>query len=213
MKEFLRETSFLNFNDPSFDEFTSAIDSSKSSKEIALQLYFHVRDSFLYDPYHLDLRQDALKASNVLRKKRAWCVEKATVLAACSRKFNIPSRLGYSIVTNHIGIEKLSRYLLKDEIVFHGYVEMFLDNKWVKCTPSFDKNICRLMDVEPLNWNGEADSMFQGFKKGKKYMEYVYFYGEFEDVPIELMNAEMKKHYPHLFTEKFETKEFSFFHL
>lgn len=213
MKEFLRETSFLNFNDPSFDEFTSAIDSSKSSKEIALQLYFHVRDSFLYDPYHLDLRKDALKASNVLRKKRAWCVEKATVLAACARKFNIPSRLGYSIVTNHIGIEKLSRYLLKDEIVFHGYVEMFLDNKWVKCTPSFDKNICRLMDVEPLNWNGEADSMFQGFKKGKKYMEYVYFYGEFEDVPIELMNAEMKKHYPHLFTEKFETKEFSFYHL
>ena len=213
MKEFLRETSFLNFNDPSFDEFTSAIDSSKSSKEIALQLYFHVRDSFLYDPYHLDLRKDALKASNVLRKKRAWCVEKATVLAACARKFNIPSRLGYSIVTNHIGSEKLVYYLRKNEIVFHGYVEMFLDNKWVKCTPSFDKNICRLMDVEPLNWDGEADSMFQEFKKGKKYMEYVYFYGEFEDVPIELMNAEMKKHYPHLFTEKFETKEFSFFHL
>ena len=213
MKEFLRETSFLNFNDPSFDEFTSAIDSSKSSKEIALQLYFHVRDSFLYDPYHLDLRQDALKASNVLRKKRAWCVEKATVLAACARKFNIPSRLGYSIVTNHIGSEKLVYYLRKNEIVFHGYVEMFLDNKWVKCTPSFDKNICRLMDVEPLNWDGEADSMFQEFKKGKKYMEYVYFYGEFEDVPIELMNAEMKKHYPHLFTEKFETKEFSFYHL
>jgi transglutaminase-like putative cysteine protease len=213
MKEFLRETSFLNFNDPSFDEFTSAIDSSKSSKEIALQLYFHVRDSFLYDPYHLDLRQDALKASNVLRKKRAWCVEKATVLAACARKFNIPSRLGYSIVTNHIGSEKLVYYLRKNEIVFHGYVEMFLDNKWVKCTPSFDKNICRLMDVEPLNWDGEADSMFQEFKKEKKYMEYVYFYGEFEDVPIELMNAEMKKHYPHLFTEKFETKEFSFFHL
>ncbi len=213
MKEFLKETSFLNFKDPSFDEFTSVIDSSKSPREIAVQLYFHVRDRFLYDPYHLDLRQDALKASNVLLKKRAWCVEKANVLAACARKFNIPSRLGYSIVTNHVGIEKLSRYLFKNEIVFHGYVEMFLDNKWVKCTPSFDKNICRLMDVEPLNWDGEADSMFQEFKKGEKYMEYVHFYGEFEDVPIELMNAEMKKHYPHLFTEKFETKEFSFYHL
>ena len=213
MKEFLKETSFLNFKDPSFDEFTSVIDSSESPREIAVQLYFHVRDRFLYDPYHLDLRQDALKASNVLLKKRAWCVEKANVLAACARKFNIPSRLGYSIVTNHVGIEKLSRYLFKNEIVFHGYVEMFLDNKWVKCTPSFDKNICRLMDIEPLNWDGDADSMFQEFKKGEKYMEYVHFYGEFEDVPIELMNAEMKKHYPHLFTEKFETKEFSFYHL
>lgn len=213
MEGFLKETSFLNFNDPSFDAFTSVIDTSKSEKEIAIQLYFHVRDSFLYDPYHLDLRRDNLKASHVISKRRAWCVEKSTLLAACARKFNIPSRLGYSIVTNHIGIEKLIYYLRKNEIVFHGYVELFLNNKWVKCTPSFDKNICRMMDIEPLNWDGETDSMFQEFKKGEKYMEYIHFYGEFNDVPIELMNAEMKKHYPHLFEEKFESREFSFYHL
>jgi hypothetical protein len=44
-------------------------------------------------------------------------------------------------------------------------------------------------------------------------MEYLHFYGIFSDVPIELMNAEMKKYYPHLFESAFNEKEFSFLHL
>lgn len=213
MEEYLQETAFLNFNDPLFDPFLSSIDSSKPSKELAMDLYFLVRDKFMYDPYHLDLRFDSLKASHVLTKKRSWCVEKSTLLAACARKFGIPSRLGYAIVTNHIGVEKLVHYLRRNEIVFHGYIELFIDDKWVKCTPSFDKNICRMMNVDPLNWDGETDSMFQEYLKGEKYMEYKHFYGEFNDVPIQLMNSEMEKYYPHLFEEQFNSREFSFFHL
>ena len=213
MEEYLIETDFLNYMHPAFESFVSFIDSSKSKNEIAIDLYFLVRDTFLYDPYHLDLRKEGLTASHVLTKKRAWCVEKATLLAACARKFNIPSRLGYCIVTNHIGVEKLVSYLGKNEIVFHGYVELFINNEWIKCTPSFDKNICRMMDVDPLDWDGETDSMFQEFKKGERYMEYIHFYGDFNDVPIELMNSEMKKHYPHLFESKFESKSFSFYHM
>lgn len=213
MKEYLEETAFLNFKDPLFDAFTASIDPAKSPKEIAVDLYFLVRDGFMYDPYHLDLRYESLKATHVIGKRRAWCVEKSTLLAACARKFNIPSRLGYAVVTNHIGVEKLVSYLRRNEIVFHGYTELFIDGKWIKCTPSFDKNICRMMDVEPLDWDAETDSMFQEYKKGEKYMEYIHFYGEFSDVPIELMNAEMKKYYPHLFEEQFATREFSFYHL
>ncbi len=213
MEEYLKETYYLNFNHHLIGNFTTLIDSTRTQKEIAIDLYFLVRDHFLYDPYHLDIRKEGLTASHVLSKKRAWCVEKATLLAACARKFNIPSRLGYCIVTNHIGVEKLISYLGKNEIVFHGYVELFINDKWIKCTPSFDKNICRLMDVQPLDWDGEQDSMFQEFKKGEKYMEYIHFYGEFNDVPVELMNSEMKKHYSHLFDSKFDSKEFSFYHI
>ena len=69
------------------------------------------------------------------------------------------------------------------------------------------------MNVAPLDWDGEADSMFQEFEKGEKYMEYKHFYGEFTDIPIELMNSEMKKYYPHLFEEEFVSKQFSFYHI
>ncbi len=213
MQEFLQETAFLNFNHLTFDDFVKDITITKSKKEIAVDLYYLVRDAFIYDPYHLNLTHEALKGSTILTHKRAWCVEKAIVLAAVARKFGIPSRLGYAIVTNHIGVEKLVSYLRRPEIVFHGYVELFLDDKWVKCTPSFDKMICRISGVASLNWDGETDSMFQEFESGKRFMEYLHFYGTFSDVPIELMNSEMKKYYPHLFEEEYDSKVFSFHHL
>jgi len=213
MESYLRETTYLNYSHPSIGEFVKDINIDLSKKEIGVQLYFLVRDSFLYDPYHLNISHEGLKASNVLGKKRAWCVEKASLLATCARKFGIPSRLGYAIVTNHIGVEKLTSYLKREEIVFHGYVELYLENKWVKCTPSFDKQICRIANVTPLDWDGLQDSMFQEFDKGKKFMEYLHFYGEFEDVPIKLMNEEMRKYYPHLFKTAHISKNFSFKHL
>ena len=213
MNDYLKETKYLNFKDFKYDEFVSAISKNQTKKEVAVDLYFLVRDAFLYNPYHLDITVEGLVGSNILSKKRAWCVEKAILLAACARKFDIPSRLGFAIVTNHIGVEKLISYLKRPEIVFHGYVELFIDGKWIKCTPSFDKNICRLANVDPLDWDGEKDSMFQEFDKDRKFMEYLHFYGEFDDVPIELMNLEMKKYYPHLFEKEYDTKVFSFKHL
>ena len=213
MKEYLCPTPFLDFQHVSFETFTAGIDRNLPEKEIAIALYFLVRDAFLYDPYHLDLTTEGLKASNVLSKKRSWCVEKSSVLAACLRKFGIPSRLGYAIVTNHIGVEKLTHYLRREEIVFHGFVDVYLNGKWVKCTPAFDQRICRVSGVTPLDWDGETDSLFQEFDQGKKFMEYKHIYGTFNDVPIELMNAEMKAHYPHLFEEMYDSKEFSFYHL
>lgn len=214
MHEYLKETSFLDYTHPSFDEFTKELKLENSSdKEIAIHLYYLVRDYFIYDPYHLDLTEKGLKASNVLSKRRAWCVEKSTVLAALARKFGIPSRLGYGIVTNHIGVEKLTVILRRDEIVFHGYVELFIENKWVKCTPAFDERICQLMKVTPLEWDGETDSLFQEFEAQQKFMEYLHFYGDFSDVPMKLMNAEMKKYYPHLFEEEYISRQFSFRHL
>ena len=213
MKNYLQETTFLNFSNELFSDFLKNIDATKSKKEIAIDLYFLVRDKFTYDPYHLNISEKGLLASNVILKKRAWCVEKSILLAACARKFEIPSRLGFAIVTNHIGVEKLESFLRRKEIVFHGYTELFIEDKWMKCTPSFDKNICRLSNVTPLDWDGATDSMFQEFEKEKRFMEYLHYYGEFEDVPIELMNSEMKKYYPHLFENEYNTKEFSFIHL
>lgn len=213
MQEYLQETLFLDFNNSVFETFLSKIDETKPQKELAIDLYFLARDSFIYDPYHLNIRSEGLIASKLIGKKRAWCVEKSIVLATMARKFNIPSRLGYAIVINHIGVEKLMNYLRRAEIVFHGYVELYIEGKWVKCTPSFDRTTCRLANVSSLDWDGSTDSIFQEFEKGKQFMEYTHYYGSFQDVPIELMNAEMKKYYPHLFEEQYLSKEFSFLHV
>lgn len=210
MSTFLEETPSLNYNHTDFKQFLKEFNISKNSTKNAIEIYYKIRDHFLYDPYHLDLRKEVLVASEIIQKKRAWCVEKALVMVTCCRAIGIPARFGFAIVTNHIGVEKLAKYLKRNEIVFHGYVEVFLENKWIKCTPAFDKRVCRVSGVSTLDWNGKTDSMFQEFENGKKFMEYLHFYGEFADIPFELMHNEMRKYYPHLFESKFDSKEFSF---
>ena len=148
--EFLAVTETMDFTHPRVQELLSDIPGGLSLKGKANWLYEHVRDRLLYDPYHLDLRLQALKASEILTHKRAWCVEKSIVLAACFRGVGIPARLGFGIVVNHIGVEKLTHYLQREEIVFHGFVEACVDGVWSKCTPAFDPRICRLSGVEPL---------------------------------------------------------------
>lgn len=210
MKAFLQETSFLNYSHANFSAFLAGFTCSETPKSTAIALYEKVRDAFLYDPYHLHLTENALQGSHILTKKRAWCVEKAIVLCACARRLGIPARLGYAVVVNHIGVERLMQYLRRPEIVFHGYVEFYLENRWVKCTPSFDRNICRMTGVPPLVWDGESDSLFQAYAGESQFMEYVHDYGSFADVPLTLMKSEMQKYYPHLFEGEWESKEFSF---
>ena len=210
LSSYLNASSTINFNSPEFSEFMSKAVLEGSPKEKAIAWYFYVRDAFLYDPYHLNLRPEALTVSHIVSKRRAWCVEKALVFVAGCRKMGIPARLGFGIVQNHIGVDKLELYLKRKEIVFHGYAEVFLDEKWVKCTPAFDRRICAVNKIEPLNWNGEDDSLFQAFSGEQQFMEYLHFYGEFAEIPFDLMHAEMEKYYPHLFSAPVETKEFSF---
>ena len=213
MNEYLEPSEFLDFLEPEFQGYIKPFKSIENEKERAITLYNKVRDSFLYNPYHLDLRHNALKATTIIKNKRAWCVEKAIVLAAAFRACSIPSRLGYGIVVNHIGVEKLTTFLKRKEIVFHGYVEAYIDDKWVKCTPAFDPLVCKIAGVPILDWNGETDALFHAYNGKEKFMEYIHFYGDFDDVPIKLMNDEMKKYYPHLFLETHNSKVFSFFHL
>lgn len=208
--QYLVESESIDFNSAAIRQFITRIPIFTDRVKQAIAIYETVRDSFLYDPYHLDLRPEYLKASVVATKKRAWCVEKALLACACFRAFGFPARLGFGIVKNHIGVEKLTEFLQREEIVFHGYVAVFVDGKWSKCTPAFDPRVCRLSAVPLLEWDGKTDSLFQAYVGDEQFMEYLHFYGDFDDIPFELMHSEMKRYYPHLFSNPIDTKAFSF---
>lgn len=211
MQESLQSTYFFDFDTPEVQQFADQfIDPKASNKDNAIALYYGVRDAFIYNPYHLDLRKTALKASEVLKKNKAWCVEKSTLFIACCRYAGIPSKPGYAIVVNHIGTEKLEHVLQRKEIVFHGYASILIDRNWLKVSPAFDKRICRVSGVSPLDFDGEHDALLQAYEGDQRFMEYTHDYGTFDDVPVELMNSEMKKYYPHLFKKGYTSKGFTF---
>lgn len=201
MREYLQPTEFLNFDDESVLEFAKQNSfGAKTEKEKAVKLYYAVRDGFQYNPNILDLRRKGLQASDLLKRNHGYCVEKAVLLAASARAVGVPSRLSFYIVKNHIATEKLEKILRKDYLVFHGAAELFLDGKWLKTTPAFNKNLCKYLNVEPLEFDGTADSIFQEFdKSGNVFMKYLHDYGYFTDLPYNLYLEELRKHYPHIF--------------
>ncbi|MEO7672921.1 MAG: transglutaminase-like domain-containing protein [Pyrinomonadaceae bacterium] len=201
MNEYLEPTEFLDFEDESVREFAYTHTAKvRFEREKAVALYYAVRDGFQYDPYVLDLRREGLTASRLLTKTRGYCVEKAVLLAASARAVGIPSRLSFYIVRNHIATGRLEKVLEKDYLVFHGAAEMMLDGEWRKATPAFNNKLCDFLGVEPLEFDGTRDSIFQEFdRSGNIFMEYIYDYGAFADLPYDIYLDELNKHYPHIF--------------
>jgi len=201
MEEYLQPTEFLDFDQSSVREFaeTNTV-GAKNETEKAVALYTAVRDGFQYNPYLLDLQRTGLRASDLLKRNRGYCVEQAVLLAASARAVGVPSRLSFYIVRNHIATEKLERALKKNYLVFHGAAEVFLNGQWLKTTPAFNEGLCKYLGVEPLEFDGTADSIFQEYDhQGNVFMEYLHEYGFFSDLPYELYLEELGKHYPHIF--------------
>ena len=203
MREYLKSTEFLDFDNESVRDFAARNSIGKDCDiEKAKSLYIAVRDGFRYNPYILDLRREGLKASHLLTRNFGYCVEKAVLLSAAARAVGIPSRLSFYIVKNHIATERLEQILRTDCMVFHGASEMFLNGKWVKSTPAFNRSLCNRIGVEPLEFDGLKDSVFQEFNaKGNVFMTYLHDYGAFADLPYEVYIEELKKHYAHVFCD------------
>lgn len=151
----------------------------------AIKLYDAVRDGIWYDPYLPFYRPEHYRASNVLKKGRAFCVGKASLLCSLGRVCGIPSRVGFATVRNHLATKQLLEFLGSDLFVYHGYVEFYLDRKWVKATPAFNIELCKKHKVIPLEFNGREDSVFHPYSTEKKqFMEYVDDHGTFADIPV-----------------------------
>lgn len=208
-ENYLKPGKFVDSDSPAVIAYTRRHTDEKATQtEKAKQLYYAIRDGFKYNPYLIDLRQEALKASYLITKDNGYCIEKANLLAATARAVGIPARLGFAQVRNHIGTARLEEILKSDLLVFHGYTELFLNNRWVKATPAFNLQLCKRLGIEPLEFDGENDSVFQEFlPSGGLYMEYVHDYGHFADIPYDMFLSELKKYYPHVFASEMYDSE------
>jgi transglutaminase-like putative cysteine protease len=148
-------------------------------------MYYAVRDGIWYDPYIPFYRPEHYRASNVLKRGRAFCIGKASFLCALGRACGIPSRVGFADVHNHLATKQLLDYLGSNIFSYHGFMEFYLDGKWVKATPAFNKELCRKARVTPLEFNGREDSIFQRYNEEKKlFMEYINDHGTYADIPV-----------------------------
>lgn len=195
---FLKATYFLDHDHPTVAAFAEAhggADADPTAR--AVSLYYAVRDGIRYDPYMSVMLRKYFRASTTIEIGRGFCIPKAAVLAAACRYLGIPARPGYGDVVNHLATKRFLDLLGSRRFVWHGYVELHLGGRWVKCTPAFNKELCEKFNVHPLEFDGTSDSMFQPFDAaGNKYMDYVHDHGTFVDVPFAAIEAGFRAEYP-----------------
>ena len=93
--------------------------------------------------------------------------------------------MGFATVRNHLATRELLDYIGSDLFVYHGYNEFFLNGKWVKATPAFNKELCHRHHVAPLEFNGHEDSIFQAYNnEDQRFMEYIDDHGVYADIPL-----------------------------
>ena len=169
---------------------------SRDPVERAVKLYLSVRDEIRYDPYTPFYLPDHYRASSVLKRGRGFCVPKASLLCALGRACAIPSRVGFATVRNHLATKQLIDFIGSDLFVYHGFVEFYLEGKWVKATPAFNIELCQRHHVVPLEFNGREDSLFQPYSlKSEEFMEYVEFHGIEADIPVDKIVEAWEKAY------------------
>lgn len=197
---YVEETSFFDFSDDHIQKLLASIElDNKTKMEQAITLYYKIRDGWRYNASTISLDPLHYKASQIAQRDNAHCIDKSTLLIACLRARGIPAKLELAKIKNHLAVERLIEMLGTDELVPHGFVSLYLEGKWVKASPAFNRELCERYNVHPLEFDGRTDSIFQEYNaNGSLFMEYLEYYGAFTDVPLEFIFEKWKEHYAHL---------------
>jgi len=195
--EYLQPTWFIDSDSPSIRQWAAEIThGAGTTNDRAVKLYGDVRDRLRYDPYQVSSDPDDYRASNVLESGSNWCVPKAVLLAAGARAVGIPSRLGFADVLNHLSSDKLKASMDNDLFVRHGFTELHLDGRWVRVTPTFNRELCDRFGLLPLEFDGHNDALFHPFDRaGNKHMEYVRYYPTASDLPLDEVLSDLRAAY------------------
>jgi len=172
-------------------------------RERALRLYYAVRDGLRYDPYSTVMAREAYKASTTLASGHGYCINKAGVMAALCRAEGIAARVGYADVRNHMTTRRLSDWMGGDVFYYHGYTDVWLDGRWVKATPAFNRELTEKFGLKPLEWDAVGDSIYHPFDlSGRRHIEYLAYRGVFADIPFEEIRDAFRHYYPRMTAEQ-----------
>jgi len=187
MERYLRHT-------PVFDSDSEPIkrkaeELTRGKEEVAdkaKNLFYFVRDEIKYNFYAPPSHLEFYQASRTLQAENGFCIQKSILLDALARAIGIPARLHLADIRNHLLPEKIVALAGTNDIVFHGYSELYVEGKWVKVTPSFDLKMCQENRIIPSEFNGRSDAMLHSHNlEGKLHIEYTKDRGNYEELPFE----------------------------
>lgn len=198
----LGATEFLDHTSAEVAEFVRrwAPEDAGDPMTRALALYRAVRDRVTYEVFGADLSREALRASQVATRGSGICLHKSVLYAATLRAVGVPSRLLLTDVRNHLASPRLRELVGGDVFTYHCLTVVHNGQNWVRATPVFNRLLCKLYGMAPLEFDGVHDSMHHPYDlKGRKHMEFLRVHGEFDDLPYDRVLTGLRSAHPDLF--------------
>jgi transglutaminase-like putative cysteine protease len=199
-QRYLQPAEFIDSDSPAIQAYArKSLTAGESALEQAVDLYYRVRDDIRYVPYLNYSDPEVYRASSVLRNGFGFCISKASLLAACGRVLDIPSRVGFGDVTNHLNSPRLREINNGDIMRWHAFTEFYLEGCWVKSTPAFNLELCTRFRIKPLEFNGREDSIFHPYDVDqRRHMEYLKMRASYADIPLAEIHATWSQYSPKL---------------
>lgn len=199
LEQYLQPTEFFDFDRLNVKNKAFEIANGlNTDKEKAIALFYWVRDNIKYNmnSYVPKLKFN-FKASVTLRRGYGFCVSKSILLSSFARAVGIPARIHLVDLINHKVSQKVIDFMGTNVMYYHGYSELYLNNKWVKATPSFDQKTAIKGGFLPMvEFDGEHDANFAKYDiNGDRFGEYLQDRGIHADLPLDEID--------HVFEEKY----------
>ncbi|TXT66285.1 MAG: hypothetical protein BAJALOKI3v1_40095 [Promethearchaeota archaeon] len=202
-EKYLQASDFFDYNKSRVKNKALEITKNREQKLDKIRaLFYWVRDEIKYNmmSYVPEIKAN-FKASVTLRRGYGFCVSKAILLSTLARAVKIPARIHLADIINHKISQKVIDFMGTNVMYYHGYSEIFLDDKWLKLAPVFDKNTAQKAGFLPLvDFDENNDAMFSKYdNEGNLFVEYVEDHGVYDFLPLEEIKEEFQNQYGTLF--------------
>lgn len=128
-----------------------------------------------------------------------YCVPKACALTAPARAAGFAARLAFADVTNHLASSRTLQLMGGRTFAWHGYAQVWAEDRWVSVSPTFDAELCARMGAPPLEFDGRHDARLQAVDHtGRALMRRLRRHGTFHDVPARFLAREMPRRHPRM---------------
>ncbi|HAR94949.1 MAG TPA: hypothetical protein DCR97_03150 [Deltaproteobacteria bacterium] len=185
--EFLTATFFIDCDHPAIkDKSMQLIADIEGAKEKSIRLFYFVRDEIRYNIFTPRPTDAEFKASHVLAIREGYCAQKGVLLVALARTAGIPARLRFAEIKAHLTPKEMVEKRGSNIFPWHCLTELYINERWVKVTPTYDLHYCEKLGVPTVDFDGENDAMLPSHATdGRLHVEYLLDRGSYGDLPLE----------------------------
>jgi len=108
------------------------------------------------------------------------------LFVALARAALIPAHLRFAEIPAHLTSPEIVEKRGSNIFPCHGSADPYIDDRWVKATPTHDLASCKKSGLPPIHFNGEDDALTpHRALDGRLNVEYVRDRGYFADLPLD----------------------------